>query len=371
MKPLVPLSRPDISELEKSYVAEALNSFSLSRGPMLRAFEQAFATRLGRTAIGVNSGTAALHLALRLSHIGAGDEVIVPPFTVAATINTVWQTGATPVFADIDANSMALSATAVERALSERTKAVIPVHPYGLLADIEQIRSKLGQRPILIIEDACEALGSMTAIGPAGALGDFAAFGFYPNKQITTGEGGMLVCAPESAERAHLLRNHGRSMDGSWLDQLEPGYNYRLPELSAALGRAQLERLDEFVAARQAVACRYTRQLQALQPDITLPTPPPHQTQVSWFAYIIRVEGGRARRDQIARLLDAERIQCGRYFAPLNRQPAWRNRSAASALPVADRVADSVLALPFFNRLDAPTIDRVCEALARALDRTS
>ncbi|GJM11102.1 MAG: polysaccharide biosynthesis protein [Lysobacteraceae bacterium] len=368
MTKTIPLSRPDITQLERNYVLDALASDTLSRGPMLQRFEQAFAQQVGRTATGVNSGTAALHLALRLSGVAAGDEVVVPPFTVAATINTVWQTGATPVFVDIDESTMALDPQAFERAISPRTKAVIPVHPFGSLADMNAITERAKHQQIIVIEDACEALGSATAKGAAGALGDFAAFGFYPNKQITTGEGGMLIGSTDALHRAQRLRNHGRTMDGNWLDQLEPGYNYRLPELSAAMGLAQLERLDQIMACRQRVANRYHDHLGSLD-SLTLPKPPPYQTTTSWFAYVVRVAGGRDRRDKLAQLMSDQGIQCGRYFAPMHRQPAWRENVAEGQLPIADRVADSVLALPFYNQLEDSAIDRVCQVLADTLQR--
>jgi perosamine synthetase len=368
----VPLSAPDIGEAEIAAVTAVLRTPHLSLGPELAAFEADLAAFHGvEHAVAVSSGTAGLHLALLTLGIGPGDEVILPSFTFIAVANTVAQVGATPVFADIDPHTLNLDPAAVERALTPRTRAIMVVHTFGIPAAMDELLSLAERCSLFVIEDACEAIGA--AYGdpprPVGSFGDLAVFGFYPNKQMTTGEGGaVLTRNPAHAERLRTLRNQGRAAGAGWLDHVELGYNYRLSELACALGRVQLRRIGEILALRQAAAERYHALISGI-PGLELAPLTIPNGSISWFVYVVRLPE-EADRDGIQAELTRRGIATGRYFPPIHRQPFWSTHLSAIAakLPVTERVARRTLALPFFNRITIEQQIEVAEALRSALE---
>lgn len=366
----IPLSAPDITEAEIEAVTAVLRTSRLSLGPQLEAFEQAMAQYIGVPhAVGVSSGTAGLHLAMRALSIGEGDEVIVPSFTFIAAANAIRYERATPVFVDIEPTTLNLDPAKVEAAITPRTRAILAVHTFGVPAAMRAILSIAERHRLLVIEDACEAIGAELDGFRVGGFGDAAVFAFYPNKQITTGEGGMVVTRNEAlAQRMRALRNQGRYESDDWFQHSELGYNYRLSEIHCALGVAQLRRIESILAARAAVARGYHERLQG-EPLVLPPLELPH-SRVSWFVYVVRLrpDFGQQHRDAVLQSLAAQGIGCARYFAPIHMQPcyaAWND----APLPVTEAEAARSLALPFFNALTAEQLDRVCEAVACELCR--
>jgi perosamine synthetase len=367
----IPLSSPDITQAEIDAVTEVLRRPHLSFGPALAAFESALASYHSVPhAIAVSSGTAGLHLALLALNIGDGDEVIVPSFAFVAVANAVLHVRATPVFADIDPATFNLDPVAVERSITSRTRAILVVHTFGVPADMAALRDIATRHGLAIIEDACEALGAEFNGRRAGSFGDLAVFGFYPNKQITTGEGGAVLTSNAAcADRLRSLRNQGRAPSCGWLDHLEIGYNYRLSDLACALGTVQLSRIDEILAMRRAVARGYHDLLQQI-PGLTLPPLGVANATISWFVYVVRLPR-QVNRDAVQSELTAQGIATGRYFAPIHLQPAWRSHPCATdcRLPVTETVGDQVLALPFFNRMIPAQQQHVAASLRQALAR--
>jgi perosamine synthetase len=349
----IPLSSPDITQAEIDAVTAVLRTPHLSLGPELLAFESALAAYHDVPhAVAVSSGTAGLHLALTTLGIGEGDEVIVPSFTFVAVANAVLQVRATPVFAEIDPVTLNLSPEAVERAITPRTRALLVVHTFGVPAQMDALTAIARRHNLLLIEDACEAIGAEFDGRRAGSFGHLAVFGFYPNKQLTTGEGGAVLARdPAHAARLRSLRNQGRLPSGNWLDHAELGYNYRLSDLACALGRVQLSRIEEMLAMRQAAASRYASLLREI-PGLELPPLGLPDRTISWFVYVVRLPE-YTDRDQIQSELARRGIATGRYFAPIHLQPAWlaQPSACASELPVTESIARRTLALPFFNRI--------------------
>ncbi len=373
--PKIPLSSPDITESEIEAVVATLRSPQLCLGPRLIEFEANF-TRLSGVehAIAVSSGTAGLHLAMLALRIGAGDEVIVPSFTFIAAANAIRYVGATPVFVDIDGTTLNLSPAAVERAITSRTRAIIAVHTFGIPADMPALVDLARRHHLLLIEDACEALGATIDAQPVGSFGDIAVFAFYPNKQITTGEGGMIVTRdPTLSAQMRSLRNQGRAPTDGWLQHTEIGYNYRLSEIACTLGIGQMHRLISILDRREEVARAYRRQLGG-EPRLLLPIDELPGCRISWFVYVVRLaeEFTAAHRDQVIRELEQAGIGCGRYFAPIHLQPAYSDvPTTAAALPITEFVASRTIALPFFNRINDSQILMVCEALKASIRRIS
>lgn len=376
----IPLSAPDITEAEIEAVVSVLRTGRLSLGPQLEAFEHAMAAYIGAPhAIGVSSGTAGLHLTLLANKIGPGDEVIVPSFTFIAVANAVQYTGAHPVFADIHPGSLNLDPSRVEAAITSRTRAIIAVHTFGRPADLLALLAIAQRHNLLLIEDACEAIGASIDGQPVGSFGDVAVFAFYPNKQITTGEGGMVLTRhADIARRIRALRNHGRydspepGSEQVWLDHAELGFNYRLSEMQCALGLTQLARIEAVLARRESIARRYG-ELLSTHPRLHLPTLDVPGQRLSWFVYVVRLadECTRDDRDRILRTLAAEGIATGRYFPPIHLQPAYAGHAVghtAALLPVTEAAAARTLALPFFNRITPEEMQRVAAALHAALD---
>jgi perosamine synthetase len=373
----VPLSGPDITEAEIEAVAAVLRTSRLSLGPKLEEFEHAMAQYIGVPhAIGVSSGTAGLHLCIRALDIGEGDEVIVPSFTFIAAANAIRYERATPVFVDIEPDTLNLDPARIKAAITPRTRAILAVHTFGIPANMQVILEIARRHNLLVIEDACEAIGAEYRGRRVGSFGDVAVFAFYPNKQITTGEGGIVVTPDaETARRLRALRNHGRyeiasCFEPSWLDHAELGFNYRLSEMQCALGLAQLRRLDEILARRAAIARRYCDLLAGDQ-RLQLPAPEIPGQKLSWFVFVVRLAESftQADRDRVQRALAAQGIATGRYFAPIHLQPAYAAWRESVRLPVTENVAARTLALPFFNRIRDDQIARVAAALRSNLHR--
>lgn len=368
---MIPLSAPDIIESDIEAVAEVLRSPRLSLGPVAEAFEHAIAGHTGVDhAVAVSSGTAALHLCIRALNIGPGDEVLVPSFTFIAVANCVRYEQATPVFVDIEPTTLNIDPAKIEAAITPRTRAIIVVHTFGVPAEMDAIEQIAAKHNLLIIEDACEALGAEYKGRKAGSFGHAAVFAFYPNKQITTGEGGMVVTQDAAlASRIRALRNQGRYPSDDWFQHTELGYNYRISEINCVLGLRQLQRLESILQQREHVARAYNQRL-ANHPHILLPpTDLPHRS-ISWFVYVIRLAESftRRRRDTILQHVTAKGIGCGRYFAPIHLQPAYTSRRTPPALPITEQVADRTIALPFFNRLSESEIQQACDTLTNLLD---
>lgn len=365
----IPLSSPDITQAEIDAVTAVLRTPQLSMGPELAAFEAALASYHSVPhAVAVSSGTAGLHLALLTLGIGEGDEVIVPSFAFVAVANAVLQVHATPVFAEIDPLTLNLDPASVEQAITTRTRALLVVHTFGVPAEMDALITLAHRHGLAVIEDACEAIGAEFDNRRAGSFGDLAIFGFYPNKQITTGEGGAVLARdPEHATRLRSLRNQGRHPSGDWLDYAEAGYNYRLSELACALGRVQLSRIAEILTLRQSAAERYELLLKDI-PGLELPPLILPRRTISWFVYVVRLPL-HAHRDRVQAALASRGIATGRYFAPIHLQPAWQGHPGAGAasFQLTESIAPRALALPFFNRITSSQQQQVADALREAI----
>ena len=366
----VPLSKPDIGEGEIRAVVEVLRGGRLSIGPHLEAFEAAVAERAGRKyGVGVNSGTSGLHLCVKALGIGAGDEVITTPFTFIATVNCILFERARPVLVDIDPESYNVDPAAVEAAVTPRTKAILPVEVFGNTAHFDEYEHIAKRRDLLLIEDCCEALGGFLGARPTGGFGDCGVFAFYPNKQITTGEGGMIVTDSEEVRDLCVsMRNQGRAGD-NWLSHARLGYNYRLSEINAVVGEVQMKRLDEILAKRRGAAEMYRQALADVE-QVHLPPMADPET-ASWFVYVVRLADRFTRedRDAIIQRLRADGIGCSDYFVPVHTQPYIMQMLGTKPgdFPVTERIACRTIALPFFVDLSEQQVGRVKMSLQDAL----
>jgi perosamine synthetase len=362
----IPLARPVLGEAEEQRVLDVLRSGRLSLGPLLGEFERAFAAKLGAAhASAVSSGTAGLHLALRAVGVKDGDEVITSPFSFVASANVAVYERARPVFADIDPLTLNLAPGAAAAAITHRTTAVLPVHIFGYPADLSAFE-KLG---LPIVEDACEALGSIDADGiPIGARGHPAVFAFYANKQLTTGEGGMITMAdPAIKERIDSERNQGRAPNMDWLDHDRLGFNYRLSEVACALGLAQLEHLDDMLAGRARVAASYGEALAEIE-GLQLPCPDAGRARRGWFVYVVQLPSG-SDRDGVVRALAERAIPSKPYFPAVHLMSFYRERFGhrEGEFPVCEDVAARSIALPFFPEMTESQVERVAESLRDVL----
>lgn len=365
----IPLSAPDITEAEIAAVVAVLRTPRLSLGPVTEQFEAAVATCASSPhAVAVSSGTAGLHLCIRALDIGQGHEVIVPSFTFIAAANAIRYERALPVFVDIDPHTLNLDPSSVENAITPRTRALLVPHTFGLPAEMDTLLEIAERRRLFLIEDACEAIGAEYRGRKVGSMGHAGVFAFYPNKQITTGEGGVVVTRDEAlARRIRALRNQGRYPTDDWFQHTELGYNYRISEINCALGLAQMSRLDEILQKREAVAAAYHQRLSPY-PDLALPPLTLPNGRISWFVYVVRLAAGAGlEADTVLRSLAAAGIGSGRYFAPIHLQPSYAAWRHSASLPVTEAEASRSLALPFFNNIEAAAIDEVCENLVRLL----
>ena len=376
----IPLSAPFITDREIDLVVRTLRSGRLSIGPMQERFEQMVADRTGRShGVAVSSGTAGLHLALLALGVGPGDEVITTPFSFVASANCILYTGAKPVFVDVCPKSLNMDPSKLEAAITERTKAIIAVEALGSPSHMDTYARIAARHEIPLVEDCCEALGAEHKGRPAGSFGRVGVFGFYPNKQITTGEGGMIVTDDDQIARmCKSLRNHGRAVTqnapgsvGSWLAHERLGYNYRLSEVSAALGVAQMERLDELLEARQRVAQQYIDRLLGVS-QVVLPTVDP-ETRMSWFVFVVRLESSytREERDRIIAGLRRHDVGSADYFPCIHLQPFYREMFGfePGRFPIAEAVSQRTLALPFYGQLSRRDVDFVAQTLELMITR--
>jgi dTDP-4-amino-4,6-dideoxygalactose transaminase len=365
----VPLSGPYLGEREEELVLEVLRSGRLSLGPTIDRFEEMLAERVGAPyAAAVSSGTTGLHLLCITAGIGPGDEVITSPYSFAASANCFMYEGGTPVFADIDRRTLNLDPAAVEAAVTEKTKAIVAVDIYGYPCELDDLRAIADRHGLGLIADSCEALGAEYRGGSLGSHGVPSVFAFYPNKQITTGEGGMVVT--HSEEEWHLvrsLRNQGRPEPGGWLEHVRLGFNYRLSDIAAALGIGQLERLSEILALRREVAGRYTELLSGID-GLELPCDDDVEHVRSWFVYVVLFPDS-ATRERVVAAFEREGIGSNRYLPSIHLQPYMRDRFgfAEGLCPVAEDVSSRSLAIPFFTGMEQAAQERVAEVLASAL----
>ena len=365
----VPLSGPYLGEREEELVLEVLRSGRLSLGPTIDRFEELVAERVGAPyAAAVSSGTTGLHLLCVAAGIGPGDEVITSPYSFAASANCFLYEGGTPVFADIDPRTLNLDPAAVGAAITERTKAIVAVDIYGYPCELDELRLLAERHGLALIGDSCEALGAEYRGAPLGSHGVSCVFAFYPNKQLTTGEGGMVVT--HSEDEWHLirsLRNQGRPEPGGWLEHVRLGFNYRMSDIAAALGIGQLERLDEILALRREAAKRYEDLFGGLD-GIELPREDDDDHHRSWFVYVVLFPD-TAARERVVAAFEREGIGYNRYLPSIHLQPYMRERFGfrEGLCPVAEGVSSRSLALPFFTGIEPAAQERVAEVLAAAL----
>ena len=365
----VPLAGPWLDEREEELVVEVLRSGRLSLGPTIDRFEELFAQVVGaRYAAAVSSGTAGLHLLCISAGIQPGDEVITSPYSFVASANCAIYEGATPVFADVDRRTLNLDPAAVEAAITERTRAVVAVDIYGYPCELDELRTICDRHGLALIDDACEALGARYQGDPVGSHGVSSVFAFYPNKQLTTGEGGMVTTHSEDEWRLlRSLRNQGRADAGGWLDHVRLGFNYRIDDVRAAIGIGQLEKLDRLLAARAAVAARYGELLGGID-GLEFPAADDAQHERSWFVYVVALPSG-VDREAVVADLESRGVQTARYLPCIHLQAYMRERYGfgEGLCPVAEEMSARTLALPFNPRLGEDDQAYVAGALRDAL----
>lgn len=381
------MSSPDLTDADRQAVIDVIHTPILSMGKYTPEFEKAFCDLTGaRHAVAVNSGTAGLHLCVRAAGIGAGDLVITTPFSFVASSNVMLFENAIPVFVDIDPRTgnidpklIADAARNIEKYLprslrNKRSnphnglKAILPVDVFGQPADMDAVNAIAKEHGLKVIEDSCEALGAVYKGRPAGTLGDFGVFAFYPNKQITTGEGGVIVTNDDqAADFMRALRNQGRAPGDTWLQHTHLGYNYRIDEMSAALGAAQMHRLNELLTKREQVAAWYEARLSEI-PGVEVPFIESFTTRASWFVYVIRFDR-KLNRDEIAKQLDARGIPVRPYFLPIHLQPYMAERFGwrAGDFPVTEDLGRRGLAIPFSGVMTEEQVNMVCETIRAVL----
>jgi len=364
----IPLSSPDITHKEVEIINQVLATPFLSIGPKVKEFEEKAASYIGtKYAIAVNSGTSGLHLCVRSLGIKDGDEVITAPFSFISSANCILFERAKPVFVDIDKDTLCIDVSKIEEKITPKTRAILPVHIFGNPAEMEEIMRIAKKHNLYVIEDACEAIGTEYQGKKVGSFGDAGVFGFYPNKQMTTCEGGMIVTNDEKiAKLCQSMRNQGRDENDSWLSYSRLGYNYRLGEIEAALGLIQLERMNEMLEKRQRVADHYNKRLADVE-GIKIPYLDP-RIKISWFVYIIRLNPERFSkedRDKIIERLENRGISCRNYFPPIHLQPFYVEMFGFKKgdFPITEQISDSTIALPFYNNLTEKEIDYICDNL--------
>lgn len=365
----IPLARPYLDEREEELVIEVLRSGRLSLGPTIERFEELIAERVGAPyAAAVSSATAGLHMLCKIAKLGQGDEAITSPLSFASSANCFIFEGAAPVFADVDPRTLNMDPAALEAAITERTRAVVAVDMFGYPCELDEIRAICERHGLVLIEDSAEALGAEYKGRPVGGQGVSAVFGFYPNKQVATGEGGVVLTGSEEEwQLVRSLRNQGRDYDGgAWFHHARLGYNYRWTDVQAAIGIGQLEKLDRLLALRSEVAERYNRLLADIEVEQLCADDADHTR--SWFVYVVALPAG-SDRDRVMEELRAQGIQTADYVPCVHLQPYMRETYGfgPGVCPVAEQIASRTLALPFFPQLEAEDQERVVEALRAAL----
>jgi len=392
LHPSIPMSSPDLTDAEREAVMQVLQGTALSMGPYINRFEEAFRQYTGLPyAMGVNSGTSGLHLCVRSAEIGMGDLVLTSPFSFVSSVNVLLFEKAVPVLIDVDpvtgnidpeltaqaAQDLVTGGTAARRWLPRqgwtngaKLKALLAVDVFGQPADYDALRVITNRQNLYLIEDSCEALGAEYKGRKAGTLGDSAVFAFYPNKQITTGEGGLVVTADEKL--AHMIlamRNQGRAPGDTWLEHTYLGYNYRLDEMSAALGAVQMTRLEDLLQKRQQVADWYAKYLAAVE-GVTAPQIVPSTTRPSWFVYVVRLDR-KLNRDRIAARLAERGIPVRPYFSPIHLQPYMVEQFGYQPgdFPVTEDLGTRGFALPFSGVMSEEQVGQVCFELAASISQ--
>jgi perosamine synthetase len=368
----ISLSSPDITHKEVEIINQILSTPFLSIGPKVKEFEKKMADYIGvNHAVAVNSGTSGLHLCIKSLGIKDGDEVITTPFSFIASSNCALFERANPVFVDINEHTLCIDPSKIEEKITERTKAILPVHIFGHACDMDKIIEISKSYNLAIIEDSCEAIGAEFKGKRVGSFGDAGVFAFYPNKQITTAEGGMIVTDDQNiAELCRSMRNQGRTEGEAWLSHKMLGFNYRLSELSAGLGVAQLDRISEILEKRQRVAQLYIERLSAID-GTRIPYISPN-VKMSWFVFVIRLDYkrfSREARDEIIYELKRRGVSCSNYFPPIHLEPFYVEMYGFKKgdFPTTERVSESTIALPFYNNLPETEIDYICDTLKKIL----
>ncbi|HIE25089.1 MAG TPA: DegT/DnrJ/EryC1/StrS family aminotransferase [Anaerolineales bacterium] len=380
----IPMSSPDLTDAERQTVADVMNTPMLSMGQRVKDFEQAFCERMGaKHAIAVNSGTAGLHLCIRAAGISEGDLVITTPFSFVASSNVMLFENAIPLFVDVDPKTGNINTELVKDAIENtqkylprkgansyaKIKAILPVDVFGQPADMDKIMAHAKEHNLIVIEDSCEALGAEYKGNPAGMLGDFGVFAFYPNKQMTTGEGGMVVTNhDEHADYMRAMRNQGRAPGDTWLTHTYLGFNYRLDEMSAALGAVQISRLEEMLEKRAQVANAYASRLKDVE-GIETQFIAKSTSKMSWFVYVVRFDKN-INRDELAQKLIAKGIPVRPYFAPIHLQPYMVKQFGYQRgdFPITEDLGNRSLALPFSGVMSEAQVVQVCESIAELLE---
>lgn len=368
----IPLSNPDITKAEINAVVDVLKTPHLSLGPKLPEFEKVMADYAKvKYAVAVNSGTSALHLIVRSLGIGEGDEVVTTPFSFIASSNCILFEQAKPVFVDIDPGTMNIDTNKIEEKITKKTKALLAVDVFGYPADWVELERLAKKHGLFLIEDSCEALGAEYQQRKAGSFGDAGCFAFYPNKQITTGEGGIIVTNDNKiAELCKSLRNQGRNINAGWLQHARLGYNYRLSDINCALGITQMKRIKELLAKREKVAMLYQEALKSLK-GITIPPDSTANIKRSWFVYVIKLNDRYTQRDRdkIMNELKRNGVECSNYFTPIHLQPFNADRFGFKKgdFPITEAIAERTIALPFYNNLSEKQVEFVVGSLKALL----
>jgi perosamine synthetase len=361
----VQLAKPDITQREIDAVVEVMKSGILSIGPKIKEFEKKISEVSGlKYAVAVNSGTSGLHLIVKALGIGDGDEVITPSFSFVASTNCFMMEGAKPVFVDIDPKTLNMNIDAIEEKITNKTKAILAVDVFGQPMDMRKLRKLADKHNLYLIEDSCEAIGSAYDGVKAGSLADAAVFAFYPNKQITTGEGGIIVTNNEEvAQISESLRSQGRAITGFWLHHERMGYNYRMSELQAALGCVQVDRLDEIITKRQVVADMYNSELSSIK-EVTIPYIDPNVTTMSWFVYVIQMDE-EIDRDKMMLHLKQNGVGCRPYFTPIHEQPYMVEKFGFKQedYPISADIGRRSIALPFHNSITLDEVQYVAKVI--------
>lgn len=366
----IQLAKPDITQKEIDAVVEVMKSGVLSIGPKIKEFERKIAERAGvKYAVAVNSGTSALHLIIKALEIGEGDEVITTPFSFVASANCFMMEGAEPVFVEIDPKTLNMNIDLIEEKITKKTKAILAVDVFGQPMNMRRLREIADKHNLYLIEDSCEAIGSVYDGDVAGRLADASVFAFYPNKQITTGEGGIIVTNNEKiALLTGSLRSQGRAITGFWLHHERLGYNYRMSEIEAAIGCVQMDRLDEIIGKRQAVAEMYNEQLSKID-GITIPYIDDKVTIMSWFVYVIQMDES-IDRDRMMLYLKDNGVGCRPYFTPIHIQPYMVEKFGYKEedYSITADIGRRSIALPFYNNLTLQDIEYVAKVLREGID---